>query len=170
MNRIIKGLLWLCFIGLTAAFLYVIYPFYVHWAAGNYTKKFADVLNSHDMKQYDRFFDDDLIFELNGKEITYADARESMERTQKFSSVGSYGHLDEFTNVFLEKEYEVYLMLPISKYDNGNDIVTLGIVEGTIILERKWILFFPMKKVIFDESDEFGEDRKEFLEEFLGLK
>lgn len=170
MSRIINRLLWIGFIGLTAAFLCILYPFYVHWVAGNYTKKFADVLNSHDMKQYDKFFDDDLIFELNGKEITYADARESMERTQKFSSVGSYGYLDEYTNVFLEKEYEVSLMLPISEYDNGNDIVNLGMVEGTIILERKWILFFPMKKVIFDEYGEFGEDREKFLEEFLGLK
>ena len=164
MDRIIKKLLWICFIGLTAAFLYIIYPFYVHWAAGNYTKKFAGVLNSHDMKQYDRFFDDDTVFELNGKDITYADARESMERVQKFSSGGSYGHLSEYTNVFLEKEYDVSLMLSISKYDNGNDIVTVGGLEGGIILERKWIFFFHMKKV------EFYYDNEGFLEEFLGLK
>ena len=164
MDRIIKKFLWICFIGLTAAFLCILFLFYSHWIAGNCRTKFADVLNFHDMKQYDKFFDDDTVFELNGKEITYAEARESMERVQKFSSAYSYGNLPEDLNEYFKKEYEVGLMLPISEYDNGNDIVTLGILEGEIILERKWILFFHIKKVIF------YDDKEGFLEDFLGLK
>ncbi len=164
MDKIIKKFLWICFIGLTAAFLCILFLFYSHWIAGNYRTKFADVLNSHDMKQYDKFFDDDTVFELNGKKITYAEARESMEKTQKFSSVGSYGSLPEDLNEYFKKEYEVGLMLPISEYDNGNDIVTVGGLEGEIILERKWIFFFHMKKV------EFYYDNEGFLEDFLGLK
>lgn len=139
---------------------------YVHWIAGNYTKKFAVVLNSHDMKQYDKFFSKDTVFELNGEEIEYMEARENMEKVQNFKSGGSYGNLSQYTNVYFAKEYEVGLMLPITEYDNGEDIVRVGMLEGDIILERRWIFFFRIKKVIFDYR--YDCDGKEFLEDFLG--
>lgn len=65
------------------------------------------------------FFSKDTIFELNGKQITYADAKENMEKMQAFTSRFSYGHLEEWTNrkeffaVAISKEYSVCLRLPI---------------------------------------------------------
>ncbi len=101
------------------ALYFMICPWYVKGVAGIYTRNFADVLNSHNTKSYDRFFSKDTIFELNGKQITYADAKENMEKMQAFTSRFSYGHLEEWTNrkeffaVAISKEYSVCLRLPI---------------------------------------------------------
>lgn len=73
----------------------IIYPFYIRWIAGSCAKKFAYVLNSHDMEKYDNFFSEDTVFELNGKQIKYEDAKENMEKVQTFTCDGSYGHLEE---------------------------------------------------------------------------
>ncbi|MCM1049480.1 MAG: hypothetical protein NC433_13770 [Clostridiales bacterium] len=163
MQRVENRLMWIGLIGLIVALLCVIYPLYVHGVEGNYTKKFAVVLNSHDMRQYDKFFSKDTVFELNGEEVEYSKAREAMEKVQKFSCGSSYGDLGEFTDVYLQKEYEFGLMLPVSEYDNGKDIVKIGMLEADIIMERKFLFFFSIKKVIF------YYDKEGFLENFLGI-
>lgn len=38
------------------ALYFTIYPIYIKCIAGNYARKFADVLNSHDVEKYDVFF------------------------------------------------------------------------------------------------------------------
>lgn len=163
MRKVKNKLMWIGLVLLIAAFLCAVYPLYVHWVASNYTKKFAVVLNSHDMKQYDRFFSKSTVFELDGEEIEYSKARDNMEKVQSFSSSSSYGNLSQYTNVYFDKEYDVGLMLPITEYDNGKDIVRVGMLEGDIILERKWIFFFRIKKVIF------SYDNEGFLEDFIGI-
>lgn len=163
MRKVVNKLKWIGLIVLIVAFIGAVYPLYVHWVAGNYTKKFAIILNSHDMKQYDKFFSKDTVFELNGEEIEYSKARENMEKVQKFSCGSSYGNESLVTNVYFEKEFDVGLMLPIAEYDNGEDIVKVGMLEADIILERKWIFFFSIKNVIFDY------DNEGFLENFLGI-
>lgn len=162
-RRGINRLMWIGLVVIIAAFLCAVYPLYVHWVAGNYTKKFAVVLNSHDMKQYDRFFSKSTVFELDGEEIEYSEARENMEKLQNFLCGSSYGNLSQYTKVYFDKEYEVGLMLPITEYNNGEEIVRVGMLEGDIILERKWIFFFRIKKVIF------GYDNEGFLEDFIGI-
>lgn len=147
-----------------------VYPWYVHWVGGKYAQQFSVVLDSHDMEQYDKFFSEDTIFELNGKQIKYIDAKENMQKMQSFTSRGSYGHLDEWFDFEeyimnnIRKEYNVSLMLPISDYQNGEDIVQVGIIEGEMVLKRKWIFFFDIEKVTFDY------DKVGFLEQFLGIE
>ncbi len=119
------------------------YPLYVRYVAGNYAKEFAVVLNSHDMKKYDAFFNEDTVFRYGDKEITYADARKHISQIREFESKDSYGHLDENTNVFAEKEYEVSLMLPV-RVNNGE---FNGILEGWLVLKRKCIFLSEIKEV-----------------------
>lgn len=163
MRKVVKKLIWIGLIILIVAFICAVYPLYVHWVAGNYTKKFAVVLNSHDIKQYDKFFFKDTVFELNGEEIEYSKARENMEKVQEFSCGSSYGNESLVTNVYFKKEYDVGLMLPIIDYNNGKGFATLGILEADITLERRWIFFFRIKKV------SFYDDKEGFLENFLGI-
>ena len=158
------------------ALYFTIYPLYIKWIAGNYAKKFSDVLNSHDMEMYDNFFSKDTIFEFesSGRQIKYIDAKKNMEKMQAFTSKGSYGHLEEwfdfkeFIMNAIRKEYCVYLRLPISDYQNGENIVEVGIIEGEMILKRKWMFFFDIEKVTFYVSDT-DDDDIEFLEDFLGI-
>lgn len=148
------------------AIYFAVCPLYIKWVFGNYTRQFADVLNSHDMVRYDDFFAEDTVFELDGRQIKYADAKENMENMQTFTSVGSYGFLDEwfaFKEYIMEavrKEHRGCLMLPLSDSQNGKLFI-----EGEIILERKWLFFFDIEKVTFYEGDD--EDR--FLKDFLGI-
>lgn len=156
---------------ITCIVLYlIIYPFYIRWIAGNYTKKFAYVLNSHDMKKYDKFFTEDTVFELNGRQIKYADAKENMEKVQTFTSKDSYGHLEEeydfwkwIKNVYVKKEYTVSLMLPVWDYRVGEHIIPVGIIEGEMILKRKAIFFYNIEQVTF------YDDREGFLKDFIGI-
>ena len=148
------------------ALYFTIYPIYIKCIAGNYARKFADVLNSHDVEKYDVFFSEDTVFELNGKEIKYVDAKENMEKVQAFTSRYSYGHLDEWfdfkeliVNTYIRKEYTVSLMLPISDYQDGENIF----IEGEMILKRKWIFFFDIERVTF------YDDKEGFLKDFLGI-
>ena len=148
----------------------IIYPFYIRWIAGNYAKEFAHVLNSHDMEKYDKFFSEDTVFELNGKQIKYEDAKENMKKVQAFTSKGSYGHLEEeydfwelIMNVYVKKEYTVSLMLPVWDYRVGEHIITVGIIEGEMILKRKAIFFYDIEQVTF------YDDREEFIEAFIGI-
>lgn len=119
------------------------YPLYVRYVAVNYAREFATVLNSHDIKKYDAFFEKDTVFKYGGKEITYADVREQLAKNQNFESADSYGHLEENIGIFCTKEYRVSLMLPISTYDDEFS----GIVEGWFVLQRKCMLFFEIKEV-----------------------
>ena len=148
----------------------IIYPFYIRWVAGNYTKEFAHVLNSHDMEKYDKFFSEDTVFELNGRQVKYADAKENMEKVQAFTSGGSYGHLEEtydfwelIMNVYVKKEYNVSLMLPVWDYQAGEHIIPVGIIEGEMILKRKAIFFYDIEQVTF------YDDKEGFLKDFIGL-
>lgn len=148
----------------------IIYPFYIRWIAGNYAKEFAYVLNSHDMKKYDKFFSEDTVFELNDRQIKYADAKENMKKVQAFTSKGSYGHLEEeydfwelIMNVYVKKEYTVSLMLPVWDYRVGEHIITVGIIEGEMILKRKAIFFYDIEQVTF------YDDREGFIEDFIGI-
>lgn len=148
----------------------IISPFYIRWIAGNYAKKFAHVLNSHDMEKYDKFFSEDTVFELNGKQIKYEDAKENMEKVQTFTCDGSYGHLEEeydfwksIMNAYVKKEYTVSLMLPVWDYQVGEHIITVGIIEGEMILKRKAIFFYDIEQVTF------YDDREGFIEDFIGI-
>ena len=151
--------------------LYLIaYPFYIRWIAGNYAKEFAHVLNSHDTKKYDKFFCEDTVFELNGRQIKYADAKENMEKVQTFTCEGSYGHLEEecdfwefIKHVYVKKDYTVSLMLPVWDYRVGEHIITVGIIEGEMILKRKAIIFYEIEQVTF------YDDREGFLKDFIGI-
>ena len=148
----------------------IIYPFYIRWVAGNYTKEFAHVLNSHDMEKYDRFFSKDTVFELNGRQVKYTDARENMEKVQTFTREGSYGHLEEehdfwelIKHVYVKKEYNVSLMLPVWDYQAGEHIIPVGIIEGEMILKRKAIIFYDIEQVTF------YDDKEGFLKDFIGI-
>ena len=106
--------------------LFVIYPFYIRWIAGNYAMNFEDVLNFHDMEKYDNFFSEDTVFRLEDRQMKYVNAKENMVKVQTFTSNSSYGHLEEyddfkdlFVNTYIRKESTVTLMLPISDYQNG---------------------------------------------------
>lgn len=150
--------------------LFVIYPFYIRWIAGNYARKFADVLNSHDIENYDKFFSEDTVFKLDNRQMKYINAKENMVKVQTFTSNGSYGHLEEyddfkdlFVNTYIRKESTVTFMLPISDYQNGDDIVNVGIIEGEMVLQRKWLFFFDIEQVTF-YSDSNG-----FIKEFTGI-
>ena len=106
--------------------LFVIYPFYIRWIAGNYARKFADVLNLHDMEKYDKFFSEDTVFRLEDRQMKYVNAKENMVKVQTFTSNSSYGHLevyvdfnDLFVNTYIMIEYTVTLWLPISDFLNG---------------------------------------------------
>ncbi|MDE6844258.1 MAG: hypothetical protein K2J99_00620 [Lachnospiraceae bacterium] len=153
-----------------SALFFVIYPFCIRWIAGNYAKKIANVLNSHDMEKYDNFFSEDTVFKLNDRQIKYVNAKENMVKVQTFTSSGSYGHLEEyddfrelFVNTYIKKEYTVSLMLPISDYQKGDDIVHVGTIEGEMVLKRKWLFFFDIEQVTF-----YG-DGKGFIKEFIGV-
>lgn len=94
------------------------------------------------------------------------DAKENMEKVQAFTSRYSYGHLDEWfdfkeliVNTYIRKEYTVSLMLPISDYQDGENIF----IEGEMILKRKWIFFFDIERVTF------YDDKEGFLKDFLGI-
>ncbi len=121
------------------------YPLYVRYVAGIYAKEFATVLNSHDRKRYDDFFEEDTVFKYGEKEISYADAREYILQIQDFASGDSYGHLEEHAQIFGTKEYKVSLMLPVSTAEGGYS----GIAEGWFMLRRKNVLFFEIKEVGF---------------------
>lgn len=156
------------------ALYFTIYPLYIRWISGNYAKKFADVLNSHDMERYDDFFSKDTIFELSGRQIKYIDAKENMEKMQAFTSTSSYGSLEEWYDykelimlTCLRKEYTVDLYLPISDYQDGENTLHV-FIEGEMILKRKWMFFFDIEKVTFYDGDTDGDDTK-FLEDFLGI-
>ena len=148
----------------------IIYPFYIRWVAGNYAKEFAHVLNSHDMKKYDKFFSEDTVFELSDRQVKYADAKENMEKVQAFTCEGSYGHLEEeydfwelIKHVYVKKEYNVSLMLPVWDYQAGEHIITVGIIEGEMILKRKAIIFYDIEQVTF------YDDKEGFLKDFIGI-
>ena len=124
---------------------FTIYPLYIRWIAGNYAKKFSDVLNSHDM-----------------------------EKMQAFTSKGSYGRLEEWYDykelimiTCLRKEYTVDFFLPISDYHDGKD--TKPFIEGEMILKRKWMFFFDIEKVTFYVGYTDDDGDTEFLEDFLGI-
>lgn len=131
-----------CVIAIAGMFFY---PLYVRYVAGSYAKEFATVLNSHDRKRYDDFFEEDTVFKYGENEIPYADVREYVLKIQDFASADSYGHLKEDARIFRTKEYKVSLMLPISSSEEGYS----GIVEGWFVLRRKNVLFFEIKEVGF---------------------
>lgn len=140
------------------------------WIAGNYVKEIANVLNSHDMEKYNKFFSKDTVFKLNDRQIKYVNAKENMVKVQTFTSSDSYGQLEEyddfkelFVNTYIKKEYTLSLMLPISDYQKGDDIVHVGIIEGEMVLKRKWLFFFDIEQVTF-----YG-DSKGFIKEFIAM-
>jgi len=136
-----------------------VYPYYIHYIVGYYSKQFATVLNSHNIEQYDQFFSEYTVFEVKGKKINYINARENMVAIKTFNSAYSYGHLEEGTNVFTSKKYVSSLMLPIVDYNEHNFML-----EGEFILQRKYLLFFDIEKVTF------YDDQEGFLEKILGFK
>ena len=122
------------------------------------------------MKKYDKFFSEDTVFELNDRQIKYADAKENMKKVQAFTIKGSYGHLEEeydfwesIMNVYVKKEYTVSLMLPVWDYQAGEHIITVGIIEGEMILKRKAIIFYDIEQVTF------YDDKEGFLKDFIGI-
>lgn len=145
------------FFVLFSLFVSIAYPQYVRYAAGYYAKQFATVLNTHNIEQYNQFFSEDTIFVVKGKEINYLNARNNMAEKKTYNSAYSYGHLKEGTNVFIGKKYISSLMLPITDYNKHN--FTL---EGEFVLQRKFLFFFEIEKVIFyDDQEGFLEDNLE---------
>lgn len=160
--RVRKQIIWISLILILFLIFLLAYPLYVHWIAGHYAKQFGIILDLHDMQKYDSFFDEDTLFVWNGKQILYSDARNNMNQLKSFTSAGAYGHLDEDTNVYTDREYVVSLMLPISDFDEGAATREPGILEGEFIIQRKWLFFFRIKQVYF------FDDKEGFLDRFLG--
>lgn len=146
------------FVFFIASFI-IVYPYYIHWIVGYYSKQFAVVLDSHNIERYDHFFSEHTVFEVNGKKVNYLNARESMIKEKKYNSAYSYGSLQEGINVFTNKEYVSSLMLPIGNYNEH-----YFMLEGEFILRRKFLFFFEIEEVFF------YEDHEGFLEEILGFK
>lgn len=92
-----------------------------------------------------------------------------MEKEQAFTSKSSYGYLDEwfdFKEFIMEailKEHMACLMLSVSDCPDRENMF----IEADIILERKWIFFFNIEKVIFDEEE--GSEEERFIKDFLGI-
>ncbi len=117
--------------------------------------------------RYDSFFSEDTIFELDGRQVKYIDAKESMEKLQAFTSKDSYGNLEEWDDfkewlmiTCFRNEYTVEFFLPVDYQDGENTAHVF--IEGEMILRRKGMFFFDIEKVTFYD-DNIG-----FLEEFLG--
>ena len=96
------------FVGIFTVSFIILYPYYVRWSVGNYSKQFATVLDSHSIEQYDQLFSHDTVFEVNGEEIDYFNVRENMIKEKNYNSANSYGNLQEGTNVFTNKEYKQF--------------------------------------------------------------
>ncbi|MDE7476578.1 MAG: hypothetical protein K2M91_01275, partial [Lachnospiraceae bacterium] len=138
-----------------AVMIIFLYPFYVRWITRRYAKQFAVVFNAHDIKQYDKFFSDNTIFDINGEPIRYSDVRENIQKMQNFHSSYSNGHLSEDTKVFTDNNYIVSLMLPITDYSDESGMRHF-MLEGEFVLQRKWFFFFDITEVMFyDEQEKF---------------
>lgn len=122
---------------LLIACVVALYPLYIKWLTGRYAKQFAEVFSSHNVEEWDKLFGNDTVFEWENQTVIYSDIRTLIEDKESFTCEYSYGHLHEETNVYLDNEYMVSLMLPIESYNDGTGIRRPGSLEGEFVLARK---------------------------------
>lgn len=151
--------------------IFVIYPLIIVCTVRCSGKKFAKVMNSHDLSIYDKYFVPDTRFIFSGKSIKYSDIRDKIVDKEFYIKEGSfYAPTDvpfdtEYMAYFKETEFTVGLHGGmVVKYSDNDIEISL---DGILVL-RKDSLGLHIKEVhLSDTMDESLEQHKAYEYMFM---